>query len=113
MGPASKKSISMRPRNILKAMRALPSPGGYCSVGRQALPDGVFWSADPSQHFAGPFAMKAELNKAMVAKYVQDGLVKHKANYYSRAFAEVFRDLEPKLQSLVGLVEEPVEFGHG
>lgn len=77
----SKEAISYKLRIILNDMRELESPGGYCSVGRQGLPDGLFWTANPSNPFAGPFETESELNKAMIAKYVENGLSEYKANY--------------------------------
>lgn len=95
MDSASKIAVSVRLRTILNDMRALPSPGRYCSVGRQRLPDGIFWTSDPLMPYAGPFNTEDELNKSILAKYVAEQPSKHKANYYARTFPEVFRDHEP------------------
>lgn len=95
MDQASKQAVACRLQSVLKEMRQLESPGGHCSVGRQGLPDGLFWTNNPSNPFAGPFGTEPELNNAMIAKYVENGLSKHKANYYSRTFSDVFQNHAP------------------
>ncbi|KAF2874599.1 hypothetical protein BDV95DRAFT_627222 [Massariosphaeria phaeospora] len=92
---AAKEKLAMKLRTIFAELRQLTSPGGYCSVGRRGLPDGIFWTNDPLRPFAGPFETEASLNKAMIAKYVEDGLSKHKANYYARTFKEVLQNHPP------------------
>lgn len=95
MSPEWKKAISIQLRDIVGDMRKLKSPGGYCSIGHRGLPDGVFWTDDASNPFAGPFDTESELNKALVSKYKQNGLSKYKANYYSRTFASLLQGHEP------------------
>jgi hypothetical protein len=67
---AAKETIAFQLKTIVGDMRKLPSPGRYCGVGNQALPDGVFWTADPSHPYAGPFGTEAELNEATLQKYI-------------------------------------------
>lgn len=95
MDSASKEAVAFQLRNVFAEMRKLASPGGYCGVGRRGLPDGLFWTDDPSNPFAGPFDTEAELNKALILKYTKSGLPKHKANYYTRTFTGVFQSHEP------------------
>ncbi|KAF2627494.1 kinase-like protein [Macroventuria anomochaeta] len=95
MDSASKEAVTFQLRNIFGEMRKLASPGGYCSVGHGGLPDGLFWTDNPSNSFAGPFETEAELNKALILKYTESGLSKHKANYYTRTFTGVFQSHKP------------------
>ncbi|KAF2793677.1 kinase-like protein [Melanomma pulvis-pyrius CBS 109.77] len=92
---AAKETLAIKLRSIFTEMRQLTSPGGYCSVGHRGLLDGIFWMSDPSHTFAGPFETESDLNKAMIAKYVGDGLSKHKADYYARTFKEVLQNHPP------------------
>jgi hypothetical protein len=112
MHQASKEAVASQLQCILQRMRELPSPGGYCSVGRRGLPDGLFWTQDPTKLFAGPFDTEAQLNAAMLAKYVADGLSKHKAAYYARAFGDVFRGHEPRF-SHADLQRKNIMVRHG
>lgn len=72
-------------------MRKLANPRRYCSVGHRGLSDGLFWTNKPSNPFSGPFDSEVDLNNAIVAKYVDGGLSKDKADYYSRTFKEIFQ----------------------
>lgn len=95
MDDASKEIVSSKLRLILEDMRKLKTPGGYCSVGHRGLPDGLFWTSDPSNPFSGPFDTEADLNDAIVAKYIEDGHPKHKADYYGRVFKDMFQGHSP------------------
>lgn len=95
MSSTSKDAVAFQLRNIFEEMRKLASPGRYCSVGCQGLPDGLFWTDNPLNPFAGPFGTEAELNKALILKYTESGLSKHKADYYTRTFTSVFQSHEP------------------
>ncbi|CAO2649269.1 Nn.00g066540.m01.CDS01 [Neocucurbitaria sp. VM-36] len=95
MDSASKEAVSHHLRKIFEDMRKLGSPGGYCSVGHGGLPDDIFWTGDPSNPLVGPFDTELEVNNAMIAKYVKNGLSKYKANYYTRTFNDIFQNHEP------------------
>ncbi|USP78756.1 hypothetical protein yc1106_06030 [Curvularia clavata] len=95
MNQASKETVSSKLRSIFEEMRKIETPGGYCSVGHRGLPDGLFWTNDPSHPFSGPFDTETELNNAMLAKYVEDGHSRYKADYYSRTFKENFQGHVP------------------
>lgn len=95
MGVQTKQLVSIGLGRTFDEMRNLESPGGYCSIGRCGSPDGLFWTSDPSKPFVGPFDTEEKLNEAMIAKYVEDGLSKHKADFYARAFKEVLKDHPP------------------
>jgi hypothetical protein len=75
IGSASKQAVVFQLRNLSREMRKLASPSGYCSVGRQGIPVGLFWTDNPSNPFARPFGTEAELNKALILKYTESGLV--------------------------------------
>jgi hypothetical protein len=92
---AAKETLAIQLRTIFTELRQLASPGGYCSVGHRGLLDGLFWTDDVAQRFAGPFETEPDLNQAMVAKYVKDGLPKNKAEFYTRTFKEVLRNHSP------------------
>lgn len=92
MDTTTKAALASQLRTVFADIRTLPSPGGYCSTGRQGLPEGIFWTNEASRPFAGPFDTEANF---MVAKYVEDGLSKHKAKYYARTFAAVLKDHGP------------------
>ncbi|OCK82818.1 hypothetical protein K432DRAFT_208407 [Lepidopterella palustris CBS 459.81] len=63
-------------------MRKLKSPRGYCSFGHRGLLDGLFESEDHSKPFNGPFDTESDLNEAMVARYVKEGLSIYKAEHF-------------------------------
>lgn len=96
---AAKEVIATRLRSVLDHMRTLPSPDPdgypYCSVGRSGLPDGIFWTNDPTTPFAGPFKTEHELNEGMIAKYQKECLSKDRGDFYWRVFQQVFRDHPP------------------
>jgi hypothetical protein len=95
MDYASKKAVALQLQRIFEEMRKLPSPGGYCSVDRQGLLDGLFWTDDPANPYAGPFDTETELNSALILKYKECGLSSYKARYYTRTFAGVFQGHKP------------------
>lgn len=92
---ASKQAVALQLRDFFGEMRKIPSPGGYCSVGRQQLTDELFWTGDPAQPFSGPFDTEAELNNAMIQTYAAGCHSKYKANFYTHVFADVYRNHEP------------------
>jgi len=53
MDQASKETVSLKLRLIFGEMRKLETPGGCCSVGHRGLPDGLFWTNNPSNPFLG------------------------------------------------------------
>jgi len=90
-----KEAAASALRSSLEQMRKLKSPGGYCRLGHHGLPDEIFCTADPLKPHAGRFDTESDLNDALIAKYVESGLSKFKADFYSRVFKRVFRDHEP------------------
>ncbi|XP_014550174.1 hypothetical protein COCVIDRAFT_32009 [Bipolaris victoriae FI3] len=90
MDQALKEAVSSKLRSIFEEMRKIETPGGYYSVSYRGLPDGLFWTNNPSNPFSGPFDTETDLNNAMLAKYVENGLSRYKADYYSRTFKDIF-----------------------
>lgn len=95
MDQVLKEAVSIKLRDVFDEMRRLETLGGYCSVGYGGLLDGLFWTNNLSNLFKGPFDIEIELNDVMVAKYVESGLSKYKANYYLRTFRDVLRNYSP------------------
>jgi len=91
----TKQAITNQLRIAIEEMRKLESPGEFCSLGRQGLPDNIFWTDDPEQLFAVPFNTEAELNEAMVAKYRKIEFSNHRADWYTRAFEAVLENHKP------------------
>ncbi|KAF2748591.1 phosphotransferase enzyme family protein [Sporormia fimetaria CBS 119925] len=97
MNHASKEVVASQLKAAFDEMRRLESPGGYCSLTRGGLPDGLFWkhAHDLLGGYFGPFKTETGVNKAIVARYILDGGSKHKAEYYTRSFEEVYQGHEP------------------
>ena len=64
-------------------------------MGHRGLPDEIFQTTDPSEPDAGRFDTESDLNDALLAKYVDCGLSKFKADFYSRVFKRLLRDHKP------------------
>jgi hypothetical protein len=92
---AEKGAITSTLRSCFEEIRILETPRGYCSVGNRGLPDGIFWTGDRSKPYAGPFETEPDLNEAMVGKYLESGISKYKAEFYSRAFKNVLQNHRP------------------
>jgi Phosphotransferase enzyme family len=80
---------------FFEKMRKLKSPGGYCRLNQHGLPGHIFRPADSLEERSGRFDSESDLNDALLAKYVESGLPKFKAEFYSQIFKRVFRDHEP------------------
>ncbi|KAF2276029.1 uncharacterized protein EI97DRAFT_433440 [Westerdykella ornata] len=92
---SAKEAVSFQLRAIISEMRKLESPGGYCSVGRRELSDDLFWTNDPTKPFAGPFDTESDLNNAVIAKYLESGYSRYKADHYARTFEQLFQNHGP------------------
>lgn len=95
LSQTQKDATAIQLRASLDEMRKLQSPGGYCSLGKRPLLDNVFWTGNTVDTIAGPFEREAELNDAMIEKYIFNNLPRQKANFYKRAFPFVFHDHPP------------------
>jgi hypothetical protein len=65
-----KEAITSKLGSLLKELRSLPSPGGYCSLGNRPLLESIFWTDRSSEKFNGPFRTEEEFNKAMLKIYL-------------------------------------------
>lgn len=90
-----KAAIVTKLRKVFQELRKLPSPGGYCSLGKRPLLDYLFWTSDSREKTSGPFATQAELNSALVRKYRFNNGSPNKANFYSRNLPSIFRNHPP------------------
>ncbi|TQV91999.1 hypothetical protein V2A60_004307 [Cordyceps javanica] len=92
-----KKEIASQLRTCLNMLRNIPAPGYFGCLGGQPFEESVFWISphdEPDQHrqISGPFGSEAELNKALVQKYLYNGGSAHKAKFYSRLLPSALRD---------------------
>lgn len=90
-----KDAITTKLCAVFNELRELPSPGGYCSVGRRPLLDDLFWTGDPIETISGPFNTEAELNDAMIEKYIFNNLPQPEAEFYKQSFPVVLRGHPP------------------
>lgn len=98
-----KAQICYEIKRQIDQMRNLHSPGYYGGVGRQPMPDGIFWTGDEErnrQGLSGPFQSENELNDALVSKTLfvdqtWNGRGPHRAQFYQRMLPNVLRDHEP------------------
>ena len=95
LSQTQKDTITIKLRASFDEMRKLQSPGGYCSLGKRPLLDNVFWTGNTADTIAGPFETEAELNDAMIEKYIFNNLPRMKADFYRRAFPLIFHDHPP------------------
>lgn len=66
MQPAEKLDISRQIVTAIDELRRLPPPPYIGAVGRQSLPDGVFWVPENDPLISGPFQNEEEMNEGMV-----------------------------------------------
>ncbi|KAK0102234.1 hypothetical protein ONS95_005857 [Cadophora gregata] len=94
---SQKTAISRSLHSAMNTLRVLPSPGGYCSLGRQPLQDGIFWTGNDRKMspINGPFETEDEVNAAMVQKYIYNNLPVQKADFYSRTLKIVLQHHQP------------------
>lgn len=95
LSDTQKEAVVTKIRSLLKVLRSLPSPGGYCSLGNLPLLDDVFWTGSASQNFYGPFRTEGEFNEAMLGIYIFHNRPKNKAEFYKQTFPSIFRDNPP------------------
>ena len=92
-----KTAIADRLRDVFKHLRDIPSPGYFGSLENRALQDSIFWTADDatSTVINGPFETEAQLNEAMVHKYLYNNMSPQKAEFYRRVLPQVLRNHNP------------------
>ncbi len=98
-----KSAISRELRLIFSKLRSVPSPGYFGCIGRRPLEESMFWTrpaengAEPVPTVDGPFDTEAQLNDAMIEKYLYNKGMPSKAKFYRRTFPHVLRDHPPVL----------------
>jgi Phosphotransferase enzyme family len=90
-----REAITSKLGLLLKELRSLPSPGGYCSLGNRPLQEAIFWTGSPSEKFNGPFRTEEEFNKAIVQMYIYNNGSTNKAEFYKQTLSSIFRDHPP------------------
>ncbi|EPE27100.1 Protein kinase-like (PK-like) [Glarea lozoyensis ATCC 20868] len=105
-----KEAICAKLRRSMDTLRKLPSPGGYCSIGRRPLEDCMFWTSKDSDEtespveqvngpidtpLNGPFDTEEEVNSAMIKKYLYNNAPRGKAVFYERALPKVLCNHPP------------------
>ncbi|KAG4436788.1 hypothetical protein IFR05_007722 [Cadophora sp. M221] len=94
----AKTAVADRLRDVFDQLRNLPSPGHqryYGSLGNCKLEDSLFWTSDETDVINGPFETEAQLNEAMVRKYLYNNLIPQKAEFYKRVLLLVLQNHSP------------------
>lgn len=94
LGTVEKAAISDKLRDMIGKLRTLPSPGYFGGLGNRALQDSMFWTADDAATAVinGPFETEAQLNEALVRKYLYNNMAPQKAEFYRRIFPQVLQN---------------------
>lgn len=81
---SEKESVVTTLREYFHELRRLPSPNYYGSLGRRPPLDEVFWTpgSDPQHGINGPFDSNEAVIEAMVRKYIYDGGLPYRAEFY-------------------------------
>ena len=82
-----KDEISCTLKEYFDELRALPSPGGYCSVGKQPLQQVAFWTDDPPE----PLADEAMLYERLFTRCQYLKMSKYEENYYREMIPRIMR----------------------
>ena len=85
-------AVATKLGSLLKELRSLPSPGGYCSLGNRPLLDDFFWNGGESVKFTGPFDTEEDFNDAMLNIFIFNNSSWNKADFYEQTFPYIFRD---------------------
>ena len=89
-----KSGISQNLRSIFDALRRVPSPGYFGSIGRQPIEEGMLWTRIEDEPGTGPFDTEEQLNNAIVEKYFHSGS-QSKAGFYRHILPIVLKDHKP------------------
>lgn len=90
-----KEAIMRNLRSSWEQIRSIPSPGGYCSLGRRPLEDGIFWTGGNGDAISGPSDTEEQLNEGILKKYLKYEISNQKAAFYKRAFPHVLKNHPP------------------
>ena len=85
-----KRVIACKLKASFEELRQLPSPGGFCSVGKGPLLDDIFWTDGESASLRGPFSTESTFNDAIIEVLSRAQIPSHKVAFYKRAFRNVF-----------------------
>ncbi|KAF5127157.1 hypothetical protein E5D57_008085 [Metarhizium anisopliae] len=96
MSAADKSNTSQQLRLMLDKLRSVPSPGYFGCIGRRPMEEGMFWTGEEDSNdpglISGPFDTEAQLNNALVEKYLYSSGMPSKSRFYRRVFPHVLRD---------------------
>ncbi|KAH9221242.1 kinase-like domain-containing protein [Leptodontidium sp. 2 PMI_412] len=98
LATTAKAAVADRLRGVLDQLRNIPCPGDqryYGSLGNRRLDDSLFWTADDTAVINGPFETEAQLNEAMVRKYLHNNTLPQKAGFYKRILPLVLQNHDP------------------
>lgn len=100
LSTSEKGAIAGRLRVFFDALRLLPAPGYYGSIGRRQYEESMFWTPKDAESslaelINGPFDTESQLNEAFVNKYTYNTGLKFKAQYYRRTLPRVLKDHRP------------------
>lgn len=100
LGPEDRENIAGQLRTCLDAMRGMPAPAYFGSLGRRRFEEGIFWvppldRTEANLQSSGPFASEDEFNTALVRKYLYHRGDPYKAKLYSRLYPSVLRKHRP------------------
>jgi len=102
LSTSQKEHICAKLRLSMDTLRKLPSPGGYCSIGKRPLEDCMFWSKNDNdaagqlaEPLNGPFDTEEQVNSAMIKKYLYNNAPPGKAVFYERALPQVLCNHAP------------------
>lgn len=90
-----KSSVLVQLKAVVKDLRSIPSPGGYCSLGRRPLLDYLVWNDDQPERIDGPFDTEEQLNDAMIKKYLFNNGSPAKAKFYMECFPSILHNHAP------------------
>lgn len=103
LSTARKEQICFELKRQIDQLRNLPSLGYFGGVGKQHMPDGIFWTGEGDNHnphVNGPFQSESELNEALVRKTLLidqtwNDRSSERAQFYQRMLPSVLRDHDP------------------
>ncbi|KAK8141920.1 hypothetical protein G3M48_009681 [Beauveria asiatica] len=95
--PWEKEKIAHQLRTCFNMLRNIPAPGYFGCLGGQPFEESIFWISphdkpDQYRQISGPFKSEAQLNTALVQKYLYNGGSAQKAKFYSRLLPSALRD---------------------
>ncbi|KAJ3499406.1 hypothetical protein NLG97_g347 [Lecanicillium saksenae] len=95
--PLEKERIARQLRTHFNMLRNAPAPGYFGCLGCRPFEESIFWvspqdKSDRHRQISGPFKTEAELNMALVQKYLYNGGSTQKAKFLSRMLPSALRD---------------------